>query len=380
MTRKSFFWGCIVLCLSTLIMSCSSSDENADSLRVLEIDAVETECNSIFDLVEKIKMIPLESNDNALISVLFKILYQDDRFYLLDPFTGKTVLIYNADGSHIKTISTLGKGPGEFTQPWDIGIDDKHDELIVTDAMAKKVLRYDLYGEFIDEVHVDFIPVSIGFIDSVSYAFRTQIERAIIVSTNRAGQEKQTIHENYYESLMPNFYNFQNYSGDLLYYEIYNDTIYKLRQDTALPWLYLDFLENKLEGKSKKKLESDPGPERLRIKKFLETKGHTYLSFRQLNGISAFFYNKKTKEKILIKSRGKSEDPLCKLLFNIMDFTPETGYYTYLSALDFMDIMNQPDFSELVAEGKIEFESDAYQGQGNIDENSNPVLILMKFK
>lgn len=379
MINKNLITSCTILPLLLLILSCNNLKSDEEALKVLKIDADPIECNSIFDVVEKMKIIPLESNDNALISDLFKILYNDGKFYLLDPFTGKSVLIYYADGSHLKTISALGKGPAEFTQPWDLAIDPFYNELFITDVNTRKVLRYDLDGNFKDEMHTDFIPLSIGFIDSESFVFRTQSDVARIVTTNRDGENEKIIHENFFSALMPNFYNFQKNAEDLLYYEVFNDTIYALGRDSAKPFLRVDFLDNRGQSLSKEEINSTQNPDRIRISRFMETKEHYCLFFRQERR-RAYFYNKKTGEGYLLEDRGKSKNSFCELLFKTMGHIPEEGYYSQLSAIDFLEMKEQPGFTELLKQGKIEIESNAFSGQETITEDSNPVLIIMEFK
>lgn len=77
-------------------------------------------------------VIKSEASTNANLSLITDMKI-DSRgyFYLLDP-KHKGVLIFDGKGSYVKTIGSLGRGPGDFLMPWKLFIDSR-DHIYISD-------------------------------------------------------------------------------------------------------------------------------------------------------------------------------------------------------------------------------------------------------
>ena len=73
--------------------------------------------------VENIKIVPLETKDECLISQIDKIRIFKDEIYILDKMNN-AVFIYGIDGKHHRTLFKVGNGPGEYLQLMDFDIWD----------------------------------------------------------------------------------------------------------------------------------------------------------------------------------------------------------------------------------------------------------------
>jgi len=168
-TDRTFFdW---VLFGMLFLSSCSRSGSEerlseADFLRI-DVDNIELVDSLVAeDVLEDYRIIKLETNINSLIGEIHKILFEADRFFVLDISIAKNILVFDKSGKHLYNVGYTGQGPGEYLQPMDIAVDSARDELIVYDQASNKLLIYDLTGKFKREHRINLLFRSIEYINS----------------------------------------------------------------------------------------------------------------------------------------------------------------------------------------------------------------------
>lgn len=88
--------------------------------------------NQFGDIIESVQYIPLEITDKSMIiSILKTINLSDGRFIVKDHLQ---VLLFNENGSYIRTYGNQGKGPGEYTSIIDICVDLEEKYLYLLDS------------------------------------------------------------------------------------------------------------------------------------------------------------------------------------------------------------------------------------------------------
>jgi hypothetical protein len=80
-------------------------------------------------MVQKIKLIPLETTNESLIAEIYKVIATDSNIYIMDNFKGAGLIIFDHNGKFIKRIQQ-GQGPQELLRLYDIAFDNEHNELI----------------------------------------------------------------------------------------------------------------------------------------------------------------------------------------------------------------------------------------------------------
>jgi hypothetical protein len=96
----------------------------------IAVDLKKTQKASIFDYVKHIELIPLETGDNVLIGKLEKIIFHQNRYYILDTHHAQfIVFVFDETGKYIFKIDKRGRGPGEYTELYDIIINPFTDHL-----------------------------------------------------------------------------------------------------------------------------------------------------------------------------------------------------------------------------------------------------------
>lgn len=96
------------------------------------------------------RMLPLETNDLALLGQISRIYMAEDTLFILDK-NFRSVVIYDNDGKHVNSIQNVGSGPKEYIDLGDICVDYKNKELAVLCTRPSKVQFYSYQGKFLRE-------------------------------------------------------------------------------------------------------------------------------------------------------------------------------------------------------------------------------------
>lgn len=147
MTLQQAFVGCVFIIFSLIIDSCKTNEE----LSICNSFSVETkaeEYNTDY-FFSKPKLIFLETIPESFIAEISKIYIRDNYLYILDKKTQK-VFIFNDQGKFIRLIKNRGNGPGEYIQIIDIAIDSKG-RLVLYADLPGKIIFFSDKGDFLYE-------------------------------------------------------------------------------------------------------------------------------------------------------------------------------------------------------------------------------------
>ena len=142
--RKSTDTDYIVSVLLLFVLwSCGTTpDKVSDNPMSVDIDARHEV--SIFDIFERVELIPLETTDESIFRHVQRLHYHDGVLYILD-----WVQIFAFDsttGEFLFKIDDRGQGPEEYLHINDFGIDRQRNKLLVLDPMTNNLIEYDLNG------------------------------------------------------------------------------------------------------------------------------------------------------------------------------------------------------------------------------------------
>lgn len=150
--KKCFY----LLLLTWILVACSSqTKETGDN--VLKATLKETEV-LLKDLFSRIEVIPLETNDTALMDHVHRIRKVNNKYYILNEdypgFTYINILVYDAEGNFLHTIGKKGQGPEEY--PWliyDMDIDAEKD-LVYMMSPSGMLYLYRTDGSFVRKMNM----------------------------------------------------------------------------------------------------------------------------------------------------------------------------------------------------------------------------------
>lgn len=148
---------CFYLLLLTWILASCSSQTKETKNNVLKATLKETEV-SLKDLFSRIEVIPLETNDTALMDHVHRIRKVNNKYYILNEdypgFTYINILIYDVEGNFLHSIGKKGQGPEEY--PWliyDMDIDTEKD-LVYMMSPSGMLYLYRTDGSFVRKMNM----------------------------------------------------------------------------------------------------------------------------------------------------------------------------------------------------------------------------------
>jgi len=130
--------------LIIFLFSCASRSTD-EGYPVLKASLEETN-TSLYDIFEKIEIIPLEALDHSLIKSISKIKYYDGIYYVLDKAMNR-ILFFDDNGKYLNKIDAVGNGPGEYPFVNDFNIDIANRQIEILAVLT--ILKYDLNGSYI---------------------------------------------------------------------------------------------------------------------------------------------------------------------------------------------------------------------------------------
>lgn len=137
-------------------------------------------------LITDYKFIPLETREDCMIGQIDKIIFHDDKFYILDSRKAKGLFVFSIDGKFIHKISKTGRGPGEFNMPRDFCFEPKTNNLVVLEYNFLKYFKED--GTYIKTLELPFQSYKFTFSDENHIIFYTSGNEYDLIITNSDGK------------------------------------------------------------------------------------------------------------------------------------------------------------------------------------------------
>jgi len=155
-----------------LLLFCSCKEQNDSSIDYgaplnkisFHFERDKKECDNLFNLIDSIEVIKLQTNKDFLIGSISKILCDEDYLYILDERKSKALFKYTKSGDFVLKISNIGKGPGEFTRPTDFFL--LYDKIVLLDGFSGKIMFFSKTGDFLNEFSTKTMAERFGKIDT----------------------------------------------------------------------------------------------------------------------------------------------------------------------------------------------------------------------
>jgi len=153
----------IYILLIIPLFSCVHSSDNIEDAKKTGTIHISHRNEAVIPdtLFEEVNYAPLETTKESMIGEVNKLVVTDNRFYILDKILAKTLFVFDKTGSFIFKLKVTGKGPGEVLEIMDFCIYEN--QLLLLDY--RKVLFFDLDGNFIREKKIDFAPENISVLN-----------------------------------------------------------------------------------------------------------------------------------------------------------------------------------------------------------------------
>ena len=249
------------LTISILIIGCNSQAgrNTGDQSEFYVIDfeqCFNTEQQMfISEIADEVEYLELKTPDDIVITKIVTVIPFDD--YLI--VTSRSIAyLFHRNGQFIRKIGNIGQGPGEYAGVYDIVLDVKNKEILISDTY--QLLYYDLEGNYLRNKKMRVL--SLGISDSILWsggeiALANEPYKAIAVSLYGEGDTLASIPNTLYGTIKSDevgtssssiFITLFYHKNDSLYFkgDGSNDTIWRISGLTATPHAFINMGKYKL--------------------------------------------------------------------------------------------------------------------------------------
>lgn len=242
----------LILSSGCLLWGCHTPIQHETSVIDIKFNLKDIQpANTLNKLVKSYSIIPIETNDSALITFLNKILFRKNDMYVLDSHY-KQILRYSTDGKYIGKLQRIGKGPGEYTAISDFCLDEKGN-LYIVDPNQRKILIFAPDFQFIKEKKLNFYFNNISFSKDFKHIFlytaltynEPKYAYQLMELSTDLRVEKGLGHsiercDNIFANSEGNGI-IKKEDDQVFFFPYFSSDIYKVTNDTLLPAYHLDF-------------------------------------------------------------------------------------------------------------------------------------------
>lgn len=242
------------LLVLTVLYSCSMQKPIHEEFVTIP---VESGLDSSFDLSEipgEVSYVKLATNDSCLIGDIDKVFCSDD--FIIIGSDSKVIYFFHKDGTFSHRILRQGDGPEEYIRISDFDIDKGRQVVSVLDTRRRELIQYDWYGNFLKKKELDYWAIgvqqfndSIGLLYSGNQTSPSNAYKFLSYDTHTLALDNRFYPISQEKSSYLHIHSANNFSkcrGEVLFCELYNDTIYSLSSSGCTPAFYLDFGEEKV--------------------------------------------------------------------------------------------------------------------------------------
>ncbi len=389
---------CVCVGIVIFITGCNTRPaESGTSNSTLQIINVPLEEIIYNDFVESASYVFLDSK--YLIGSISRILFFKNNIYIHDEITDR-IIAFSIEGKYLLHIDQKGKGPGQYLKLSDFTIDESNNNIIILDENSHKVLSYSIAErKFIKEHKINFYPTAFAWNSgclffynpfTINYPRNSEYRFSLIKTSDKMENEKK-----YFEidEKIGKFMSDPNpkcffYGKNLCMLNRFDNVIYTLTKDSVYARYKVIFAENGdyqdalKEAITKGTRNTDRYNKcATEIRDFCETENLVTFNYARNNQQFSVIYSKE-KNKILLHQSGFKMTPsILEKNIPILLFPTNVDDDLFVSIIPFgliEQLKSSPKLQKLMKENMTN--ADLFKKLKNFDLNSNPVLILYKFK
>jgi hypothetical protein len=383
----------IVLVLFACTGNSGRGKENVDNDKVFEFIAEPKSIDenvAFSDIVERYKYIVLETTEECLIGKIEKFIINNSRIYI----QSGGVFCFDMDGNFLYSINNRGKGPGEFIKIYSFSIDNNI--IYIYDNTQARLLCYNSdNGNYIDTYKVPYSTPSIEILDSSWFVDTHQFPKSMFPDSFN-GQERlfrlsfdnllKPLNKFFPEKRFKLIAEGQGYvsGGNYFFIDPYMLEVYQFAKDRMVPffsvnWPGKNLSEADVLGLINRRLTITQLVNQdmaISLNSVLETRTQIYSNLIVNAKMCFLIYEKKShKCRVIDCWEIKRED-----------YQPGIGYggakCIYGDYICTIGSYNQRKFTNFNLNNLVEngYERKEVLKPKSINENSNPVISLMKIK
>jgi hypothetical protein len=157
-----------VLLSLLFLLSCHQTEKHYEGIELVEIDVDRKACADMSEFIEKIEIVPFQTDTNCLVGEYNKLIYCKELSMYIYMDHGGIVSLFSDDGKFISNSESVrGPGPGEYQIVVDVAYNpfSKAIELLSPYGI---IYRYDLSFNFIEKISLNQNKIVFEFFNPLS--------------------------------------------------------------------------------------------------------------------------------------------------------------------------------------------------------------------
>jgi len=409
----------VYFCILLLLVSCGRKENNQSDIPVIDIAAAMSGLSEVklSDIAEEIEYIPLETTENSLIGTSPSIKVLKD--YILVSSRPQPLMLFDRhNGRFIRTIGSIGNGPGEYGGGTAFQVDEQKGCIYINGNSG--FLVYDLSGAYLGDIKLNLgssllmslssssffffngdeifahhkgpdKQVSISRFDSASgqktdsiplfgesLSFSMEEIRGISILNNMhvsfgAGGLMHFVYSEGDYLLVPESPSLWKSDGKIRFKENFIDTVYTIENNHLLP--YIAFNLGRWHWPYEQRTQKEIGSTKIHIDYVLEGQTNLYFHYHtnlyDLAEKQAYcgVFDKESATVKVMKGDEIADDINNFIAVSVRGLS-STGEY--------MGLIEAPDIYEWFNESRGEITDQKLKALQSLTEEDNPVVVLMK--
>jgi hypothetical protein len=352
------------------------TEESVDiSNKIIDAKEISNDTFVMTSIIDSSYFIPLEAKDESLIKGIDKIVFDNDKIFVLDRQGNNKILVFDRQGKFMYPVGKNGGGPGEYIEVYDFCINIQERSIYLL-CERNSVMRYDYSGNFVEKKQLNFYTAKIEYLNDHFYFIGDDPDLFNLVVTDNNLEIINTFFPNkeWGDNLRLLVHPLQKTDSLVYYFRFLDDSIYGIKNNSELFTLYgIDFGESKIDFSKVKNtgatLKDKLSVSRGRIKYW--TQNPDYF-------ICYYFDKKIPVMNIYDKRKNVSQNYFIK---NVHErYTADPCLFEYVTdANELVAIVQPTDLLQNIESIKNEDDKN-YIKSMNLDEDMNPLLYVIKTK
>lgn len=386
----------LVLVLSLFLLGCNKTANPDDRLSAgvdllpVSMDQLNND-RPLSHYISDYQLIKLEDTEAALVGVIDKLLMTESKFFILERFDNSQVTVFDKSGKFLFKVGNKGNGPGEFTIPYDMMLDE--DDKVLRVLTVNKILTYSATdGSYIKSDPIEFPGVRMERKGEYYYFVSGQGGPRIVITDQSFNRLASFLETNVRNAVKP-VESFHKNGEALLFHMTLNDTIYSFEGTNMTPQRIIDFGDKALSNKKLKGMPKAAQSQVQVLRKDFMQKYMAYMKVYDENGEFIYFtFMYKSAPYLVLHSKKSGQTVIKSPLESENDLTFEPNFTYLYRAVDdyFVGVVQYPNTIannlettvSTVANGPRQVRMNQVKAMlDTVNFNiANPIIVKLKFK